>query len=264
MSATARRRYTVTGLTKGAPSLDELRTLLLNWQPGEAPTAFADRVRREGILTKQTDRRVRDLVLSLFRLWFLTPDDRAARWLQALVQTDVDRQALNELVFLYKARSEAALYDFALLRFWPACHAGALYLRTAEIKAFLSEAQEMGLMTKRLSPETQARLARGIFGALTDVGFLGQEHRYAREYVPYRVSDLAVAYLAYDLHLANLADGSLAGHSDWGLFGLIPEHTLDRLDVLGDRVGLIVQRAGSVVRITWLHATMEEVIHAFA
>lgn len=258
-----KRPYTVTGLTKGTPSLDEIRTLLLNWRPGESPGDFAERVRRDGVLTKRTARRVRDIVLELFRPWFLKPDDRAACWLKAFVEADGDRRALNELVFLYKARSEAALYDFTLERFWPACHEGDLHLRTPDIEVFLQEAQEAGRTTKRLSPQTQARLARGISGALTGVGFLSDERRYAREYVLYRVTDFTVAYLAYDLHLARLTDGALAEHPDWGLFGLTREHTLDRLDALGERAGMIVQRAGSVVSITWLHTTMDEVIHAY-
>lgn len=258
-----RRPYTVTGLTIGAPSLDEIETLLLNWCPGESPSDFAERVRREGILTKRTARRVRDIVLEIFRPWFLKPDDRAARWLKAFVEADGDRRALNELVFLYKARSEAVLYDFTLERFWPACYEGDLYLRTPDIEDFLQEAQEAGRTTKRLSPQTQARLARGISGALTGVGFLNAERRYAREYVLYRATDFAVAYLAYDLHLAGLTDSTLVEHSDWGLFGLKREHTLDRLDALNERAGMIVQRAGSVVSITWLHTTMNEVIDAY-
>ena len=258
-----KRPYTVTGLTKGTPSLDEIQTLLLHWRPSELPNDFADRVQQEGILTKQTARRVRDLVLALFRPWFLKPDDHAARWLKAFVEADGDRRALNELVFLYKARSEAVLHDFTLEHFWSACHDGELYLRTTDIEDFLQEAQEAGRTTKRLSSQTQARLAQGISGALTDVGFLVEKRRYTREYVLYRPTDFTIAYLAYDLHLAGLTNGALVEHPDWGLFGLTREHTLDRLDALDDRAGMIVQRAGSVVSITWLHATMDEVIDAY-
>jgi len=255
--------YTVTGMTKGMPSLDEIQALLLAWLSEEAPTDFADRVQREGILTKQTARRVQDLVLQIFQPWFLKPDDRGAQWLKALVEAGGDRQTLNELVFLYKARSEAVLYDFTLKRFWPACHDGDLYLRTSDVEDFLVEAQEEGRTTKRLSRQTQERLAQGIFRALTEVGFLSDEKRYAREYIPYRASDFAVTYLAYDLHLAELPDGIMVEHSDWGLFGLAREDTLGRLDGLDERAGLIVQQAGSVVSITWLHGTMDEVIDAY-
>jgi hypothetical protein len=263
LSPREKHPYTVTGLTKGAPSLDEIQTLLLHWNPNESPTDFANRVQRDGILTKQTARRVRDLVIRIFRSWFLQPDDRAARRLKAFIEMDGDRRALNELVFLYKARSEAVLHDFTLERFWPACHDGDLYLRTTDIEDFLQQAQEDGRTTKRLSSQTQARLAQGISGALTDVGFLVENRRYTREYVLYRPTDFTITYLAYDLHLAGLTDSTLVEHSDWGLFGLTREHALDRLDALDERAGMIVQRAGSVVSVTWLHATMNEVIDAY-
>ena len=258
-----RRPYTVTGLIKGTVTLDEIQTLLLNWRPSEPVADFAKRVRQEGILTKQTAMRVQDLVLQVFRQWFLKPNDQAARWLKAFVEANGDRQVLNELVFLYKARRETVLYDFVLECFWPACHEGELYLRTADIEDFVRDAQQTGRTTKRWSPQTQARLAQGVFGALTEAGFLSKERYYAREYVLYRVSDFTLAYLAHDLHLAGITDGMLVAHPDWRLFGLTREHTLERLDALDERAGMILQRAGSLVRITWLYTSMEEVIYAY-
>ena len=73
------RQDTVTGMTKGMPSLDEIQTLLLAWRPEEAPTDFANRVQRDGILTKETARRVQYLVLQIFQPWFLKPDDPVAQ-----------------------------------------------------------------------------------------------------------------------------------------------------------------------------------------
>jgi hypothetical protein len=37
---------------------------------------------------------------------------------------------------------------------------------------------------------------------------------------------------------------------------------LERLDALGAEAGLLVQRAGSVVRISWSHPSMEALIDA--
>ena len=105
LTSQKQKHYTVTGLIKGTVSLDELRTLLLHWRPDEKTTDFADRVQREGILTKQTSKRVKDLVLSVFQPWFLLPDTRGAMCLKAFVEADGDHQSFNELVFLYKARS---------------------------------------------------------------------------------------------------------------------------------------------------------------
>lgn len=256
-------KYTVTGLIKGTATLDELRTLLLNWRPGEEPKNYAKRVQQEGILTKKTAARANDLVLVVFRPWFLVPDERAATRLKALVEADIDRRTLNELVFLYKARSETVLYDFVSHRFWPACLDGALYLKTQEIEDFLSEVQEEGRVDGSWSPKTQERLAHGVLGALSSVGFLQEEKRYVYEYVFYQVQDFVLAYLAYDLHLADLSDNAIFHHPDWMVFGLSRSQALDRLSMLDERAGMIVQQAGSVVQITWLYKTMDEVINAY-
>jgi hypothetical protein len=257
-------KYTVTGLIKGTATLDEIRTLLLNWKPGEEPREYAKRVQLNGILTKKTARRVNDLVLRVFRPWFLVPDDRAATQLKALVKADIDRRILNELVFIYKARSEAVLYDFVRKRFWPACQDGALYLSTEEILDFLHESQEEGRVDGSWSSKTQERLARGILGALNNIGFLREEKRYLYEYVYYFAHDCTIAYLAYDFHLAGLSDNATVNHSDWMLFGLARSQVLDRLARLDERAGMIVQQAGSVVQITWSYKTMDEVINAYS
>ncbi|MFQ5616987.1 MAG: BrxA family protein [Anaerolineales bacterium] len=259
----SKRSYTVTGLIKGTATPDEIRALLLNWRSDETPQDYARRVQEEGIITKLTAKRVNDLVLRVFRPWFLTPDNRAATRLKSLVEAGVDRRVLTELVFLYKARRETVLHDFVIEQFWPACNEGALYLRTQDIEDFLREAQEKGRAEKAWSSYTQTRLAYGILGALFEAGYLREERRYSREYVFYRVSDFTLAYLAYDFHLAGLTDSALAEHPDWGLFGLDRAQVLLKLSELDTRAGLVVQQAGSVVRISWKHETMDEVIDAY-
>jgi hypothetical protein len=256
-------RYTVTGLIKGTATLDELRILFNAWNPDETPQDFANRVQLDGILTKQTAKRLNDLVLLVFQPWFLAPDNRAARRLKAFNQLGGDRQVFNELVFVYKARSEAVLYDFVKDAFWMASNEGALYLRTRDIEDFLRQAQESDRVEKPWSKSTQRRLAHGVLGALTNIGFLREEKRYQYDYVSYHPTDFTVAYLAYDFHLAALTDGTLVEHPDWGLFGLGRRQVLERLARLDDRAGLIVQEAGSVIRITWMHKDMEGLIRAY-
>lgn len=256
------RLYSSANLTKGTLSVDEVQALLRHWRPGETPSDFAERVRQTGIVTKRTTQRANDVV-SLFRSWFLLPDDRAARRLKLFSENGGDRRTLSELIFLHKARREYVLADFTRRRFWLACHEGALYLRTSEVEEFLQDAQESQMTGQLWKPETQERLAQGITRALLDVGFLQRGPRNTREYVLYRVTDFSIAYLAYDLHLGAQTDAGLAMHPDWELFGLSREQVLDRLDALDERAGLLVQRAGSVIRITWGHHDMEGVIHAF-
>ena len=257
------KKYTVTGLIKGTATLDELITLITNWQPAEPPFMYAKRVQSEGILTKETAARATDLVMHAFAAWLLQPDANAAHWLQKLVMRNINRQAFRELIFLYKARSEAVLYDYVIERFWPAYHEGALYLQTGEIVEFLRWGQEIGRIEKPWADYTRERLAHGILGALREVGVLREEKRYLYAYTPLEINSFTLAYLAYELHFAGQTDAALVEHPDWRLFGLERSRVVERLSELGEQGGLIVQQAGSVVRLTWLFASMDEVIDAY-
>ena len=264
MSASfTKRPYSITGLIKGTASLDELVTLFLYWDKKEPPALYAKRVQAEGILTKATAARAEDLVLRVFSPWFLVPTNRGAVTLRALVQTNVDRQILKELIFLFKARAEAVLYDYVVEHFWNAYDEGALYLRTSEIEEFLHFAQQDGRVEHGWVDRTQQRLAQGILGALKEVGILREEKRYVYTYTPLEITPFTVAYLAYELHISGQTDVAVVEHSDWRLFGMSRSRVLERLSELGEHGGMLVQQAGSVVRITWLYQSLDEVIHAY-
>jgi hypothetical protein len=255
------RRYTVS-IAKGAAAISEIRRLLQCWTPGEDYSAFMKRVQQSGVLGKQTDRRARDMVKEVFRPRLLTPDDRAARTLKQFLEAGGEGQTFKELLFLYQARAEDLLYDFTVMRFWPACRSGALLMTLDDVLAFFDEAVQTGRLPSPWSRQVQIKVARGVLAALREFGFLRQETRGRREIVPYRITDAGVACLAHELHFRGLPDAAVVEHPDWGLFGLDRATVLDRLDALGPPAGLLVQRAGSVVRITWSHPAMEALTHA--
>jgi hypothetical protein len=259
----AKRSYSITGLIKGTASLDELVTLFLHWDEKEPPTLYAKRVQAEGILTKATSKRSEDLVLRVFVPWFLQPNVNGAKILRALAPVTAERQVLQELIFLFKARAEQVLYDYILERFWPAYNDGALYLQPSEIEEFLQFSQESGRVEKSWAKYTQYRLAMGILGALKEVGFIREEKYRLYAYNPIEINPFTVAFLAYELHFASQTDAALVEHPDWRLFGLERARVVERLSELGEQGGLIVQQAGSIVRLTWLYASMDEVIHAY-
>ena len=262
-SSSTPRFYKTSTLTKGAPSFDELRTLFQNWKTDEEPIDFARRLRTEGILVKQTAQRADDLVLRMFRSWFLSPDTQAAARIQKILRKNVDWQTLNELFLLYKSRAETVLYDFLILGFWAQFQDGALYLRKSDIEDFNSEAIQKNMVEKQWSVNTTNRLIQGMFVALKDAGFLKEEKQGLYAFVNYRVSGFMFAYLAYDLHFTGLTDQAVIDHPDWQLFGLKRPQILQALSDVGSMCGLLVQQAGSVVRITWNYASMDEVIDAY-
>jgi hypothetical protein len=78
------------------------------------------------------------------------------------------------------------------------------------------------------------------------------------------MSDEGVALLTRELHESGVSDSSMNSHPDWELFGMKPSEVLERLDGLGEHRGLVVQRAGSVVRFTWYVDSIEELINVLA
>lgn len=258
---TQERRYTV-GIAKGAAAIPEIRTLLQHWTPGEEPLAFLKRIQQSDALGKQTAQRTRDMVMRVFYPRLLTPDDRAARYLKQVLASGGNGQTFKELLFLYEARTEDLLYDFTTLKFWPACRSGALLMEIDDVLAFFDKAVQSGQLPTPWSKQVQVKVARGVLGALREFGLIREDTRGHREIVPYRMTSGSVAYLAHELHFRGLPDAAVVEHPDWGLFGLGRDQVLDRLDPLGPAIGLLVQRAGSVVRITWTHSSMESLINA--
>ena len=119
----------------------------------------------------------------------------------------------------------------------------------------------------RLTPRAanvQVKIARGVLSMLRDVGFLREERRGHRELLSYHVSDECAAYLAYELHETGLSDAAMCEDPDWRVFGLDRGSVLGRLDHLGENTGMLVQRAGSVVRITWKYQSVEDLIDGLA
>jgi hypothetical protein len=259
----SRRRYTV-AIAKGSAAIGDIKTMLSYWTPEQTQEEFLQCIQQSGVLGKHTARRTSDLFREVFRPRLLTPDDRAARALKRFLEAGGDSQTFKEMLFLYEARAEDLLYDFTTLKFWPACRAGVLWMTPDDVLSFFDEAVQDGRLPKQWSSQVQIKIARGVLGALREFGFLREDKRGHREVVTYRVSDAGVAYLAHDLHFSGLSDAAVVEHPDWGLFGLGRNQVLERLDALSRSDGLIVQRAGSVVRITWTHATMESLIDAIA
>jgi len=91
-----------------------------------------------------------------------------------------------------------------------------------------------------------------------------RRNQQGHEIVPYDMSDEGVACLARELHDSGVSDSTLSQHMDWRLFGLSCEHVHERLDKLREERGQLIQRAGSVVSITWRVKSMEELIDVLA
>ena len=256
-------RYT-NAISKGSGLLQETRTLLRAWSETESPRDFAQRVLREDLLGRMTAYRVRDIVIRVFAKRYLRPDQRAAILLKKLLERNQSPQLFSDLCFLYSARADDLIRDAVTQVYWPALSVGRLSLRPEDLVDFLRQADREGRIPEPWSEKVKPKVARGLLKAMADFGLLVEVGRGRRELVHFRPTDLAVVFLAYDLHFGGSTDAGITNHQDWALFGLTGKEVASLLDRLSGQGWWLAQVAGSLVRISWKYEMMEEVVDAFA
>jgi hypothetical protein len=223
-------RYTI-AICKGSALLNETKTLLRAWQPSESMIQFRERVLREDLLGRMTAYRASDIVDRMFAWRFLRPDSRPALLLKRLLERGQAGHLFSDLCLLYASRNDD------LLR---------------------------GRMQKPWSEQVKIKVARGVLKAMADFGLMVEVSRTRRELVRFRPADRTIVYLAYELHFAGSTDAAVVDHRDWSLFGLTRAEVASALDRLSGEGWWLAQVAGSVVRVTWKFANMEEVVDAIA
>lgn len=256
-------RYTI-AVCKGSALLNEMKTLLRAWQPAESVTEFRERVLREDLLGRMTAYRASDIVRRVFAWRFLRPDNRPAVLLKRLLERGQTGQLFSDLCLLYAARNDDLLRDAIAQLYWPAASEGRLILNPMHVVEFLREAEREGRIPEPWSEQVKIKVARGVLKAMTDFGLLVEVSRTRREVVHFRPTDRTLVYLAYDLHFSGSTDAGVVDHRDWALFGLNRTDVGSVLDRLSGEGWWLAQVAGSVVRVTWKFAGMEEVVDALA
>lgn len=255
-------KYTM-AISKGAGLIDQTRQLARFWKLGERSDDFARRAINECALGNDTAYRVRDILHRVFIPRFMRPNDMPARILKAVAENPMPAATFNELVFLFACRKDPLIHDYTVKEFWPAVRRGRTSLAADEVLSFFSGALVDGMIEKAWSEKTAIKIARGVLGILRDVGFLREDKRHSKEIVRYRITESGLAIIARMMHDEGMSDSSISSHPDWSLFGLSRAEVLDRLDELGETKGILVQRAGTVVHITWSPKTIEELVHVF-
>ncbi len=122
---------------------------------------------------------------------------------------------------------------------------------------FVERAIDDGLTTKRWSESMVQNVSGYLTGCCADYGMLERGRRTSRRILPFRISPMVAAYLAYELHFSCVGDNALLTHEDWQLFGLAREDVLEEIKRLSLKGLLIVQAAGDVIRISWKQLDME-------
>jgi hypothetical protein len=221
-------------------------------------------VLRDDVLGRATAHRVKDIVHRVFARRFLIPNSAPAEHLKTFIGGDHGGRVFSDICVLYAARNDDLLRDIIVKLYWPALTDGRLELSVEDVVEFIRGAEGEGLMLTPWSEPVKIKVARGLLKALVDFGYLRNVGRRRRETVVYRPTDALVIYLAHDLHFKGSTDAGLVRHPDWELFGLSERAVISEMDRLAGEDWWVIQAAGSVIRITWKYASMQQVVDVLA
>jgi hypothetical protein len=251
-------------LQRGGSLIPEMRTLLRQWVPAESMLDFSRRVNEADALGRATRRTAVDY-LSAFQRRLVSPPDRPADALHVIASGPAGtHRTFADLLFFYTARTERLLWDFVVDKYWPAIAHGAHQLGADEVLRLIEDAESDGRIPVPWSATVHRDLPARVLNAATHFGLFNSTPRGPRPITPFRVTDDALAFLAYAARARGLGDAQVVALDAWRLFGLDRDAVLERLAGLHETGWLDVQRAGEVVRIDWAIDSMQEVTHRVA
>ncbi len=252
-----------TQLQAGLGLVDETKTLLDLWIPGMTATQLFQVALESGRFPTVTARRLRNIVAECFAPRYLVAGGTPAAHLKRLAKT-IPTVDLAQLMFLFTSRANPILGDFVRDVYWGRYAGGYTQITNDDARTFVERGIDDGKTIKRWSETTVRRISAYLTGCCADYGLLERGSRSSRRILPFRISPVAAAYLAHELHLAGVGDNALLTHQDWMLFGLERADVLEELKRLSLKGLLIVQAAGDVIRISWTHHDMEALCDVLA
>lgn len=256
------RTYT-TQLQAGLGLVNETKTLLELWLPGMTASQLHQVALESGRFPSVTARRLRNIIVECFAPRYLVDGGLPARHLKHLVGK-IPTADLEQLLLVFTCRANPILGDFLRQIYWARYAGGYTQITSEDARAFVERAIDDGRTGKRWAEATVRRVSAYLTGCCADYGLLERGLRTTRRIIPFRISPVATAYLAYELHFAGIGDNALLGHTDWQLFGLAREDVLDEIKRLSLRGMLIVQAAGDVVSISWKLKDLEALCDVLA
>lgn len=259
----AEKIYT-TGLSKGQGMIPETLAILGVWQPHMTTPELVAEVLKQGVLSKATALRVKDLVSRSFAGRYLADDGRPAQYLKHLLARSVPVSQLSQVLLIYTARANQILHDFVREVYWQKYAIGATHLKREDALHFLESAVNKGCIAHPWSSTMNIKVGRYLLGCLEDFHLVAPIRKGEREILPFMVTPLTACFLSHELHFRVLGDTAILDHPDWGLFGLERRDVVRELERVSYGGHFVVQYSGEILRVAWKYKTMEECLDGIA
>lgn len=245
-----------TQLQAGLGLIDETKILLKLWETGLSVQQLYQKALDTGRFPTVTARRLRNIVAEAFAPRYMVEDGKPANLLKQILSRNPDAD-ISQLMFLYTCRANPILADFVRQIYWQRYAGGYSEIRGDDARIFVERAIADGKTSKIWAESTVRRISGYLMGCCASFGLLESGQKSNRRLVPFRISEIAAAYLAYELHFAGIGDNAMLIHEDWQLYGLDREDVLVEIKRLSLKGLLMVQVAGDVVRVSWKFSNME-------
>jgi hypothetical protein len=251
-----------TQLQAGLGMLPETLDLLRLWEPGMIPARLAEKVIQDGLFSRTTARRARNLAVEMFAPRYLGSQGEAATRLKFLQENRFPHEAMVQLCFLYTARAQRIFADFVVEVYWSKYSGGAAAVTRNDAESFVLRALDSGRMATRWSESTIRRISGYLLGCCSDFGLVADSGRSERAIQRFSIRPEVALYLAHDLHFAGVSDTAIIQHRDWLLFGFEPGEVLNCLKSLSHDRHFLIQSSGELVQISWKYRSINECLNA--
>jgi hypothetical protein len=247
-------------IIKAGALIGDTKTLLSQWDVDASVDENIDRVRRQNIFGKTSRSRVED-ILAIFRQRYLT-EKPVTQALVTLVQGKFPTAAVERVLYFHAARADQLLHDAVTEILVPMHARGLMDINVQNFQQSLAKWVDEGKTTGHWSEPTITRIAQGLLSALRDFGVLqgAVNKRIAPAHFPVE----AFAYIVFYLKQHQPSGSKLIELSDWKLFFLSREGVERFLFEAHQRNLLEYHVAGSVTRLTFPVATLEEYANVLA
>ena len=248
-----------TQLQAGLGLIQETDVLFEHWDLYMTASDLYERVLEEGVFPNVSARRLRNIVAECFSPRYLKGDPAPAVYIKQLKES-FSAAELHQLYFLYTCRANLILADFVREVYWDRYQSGSGYISSHYATEFINGAMDDGKTSKRWSDATVKRVSAYLMGACGDYGLLSPSSRNERQILSYRIEPKVAVFMAHDIHFQGVKDNALLQHEDWRLFGLETADIREEFKRMSVQGHCIFQSAANITNISWIYASMEDVI----
>jgi len=247
-------------IIKAGALIPDTKTLFANWNSELSIAENLNRFRSENIFGKASRSRIED-ILTIFRQRFF-PDPSVGKSLSILVRKNFSTEALTKIFYFHAAQSDNLLHDIVTEFFYPRYLEGEIEILIEEVQQVVAKWVRESKTTAEWSDYTILRVSQGLMSTLRDFGIL--QGAVNKSIAPGFLPIEAFAYVAFFLKQKQPSGDLLRKHPEWRLYFFSPE-LVERFFIEAHQHNLLdYQAAGSIIRITFPAASLEEYAHVIS